>query len=41
MVVAKTTEIYTHDSKRSPANISRPLECFLDPNNFTDKAFVK
>jgi len=35
---SKTTEIYTHVSKKSLANISSPLDRFLDSNNLTYKA---
>ncbi|MFK5856485.1 MAG: tyrosine-type recombinase/integrase [Bacteroidota bacterium] len=38
---SKTTEIYTHVSKKSLANISSPLDCFLDSNKLTNKASVK
>jgi hypothetical protein len=32
MVVAKTTEIYTHVSQRSLANVKSPLDRILDNN---------
>ena len=32
MVVAKTTEIYTHVSKKSLANVKSPLDRILDNN---------
>ena len=38
---SKTTEIYTHVSKKSLANISSPLDCFLDPNKHTNKASIE
>jgi hypothetical protein len=41
MVVAKTTEIYTHVYQRYLANISSPLDCFLGPNKLTDNVSTK
>jgi site-specific recombinase XerD len=35
---SKTTDIYTHVSKKSLANISSPLDRFFDSNNLTHKA---
>jgi hypothetical protein len=41
MAVAKTIDIYTHVSKKFLANISRPLDCYLDPNKLTDRVPTK
>ena len=36
---SKTTEIYTHVSKKSLANISSPLDSFIDSNTLVSKTF--
>jgi len=41
MVVAKTTEIYTHVSKKSLANISSSSDSCLDSNKLTDRVSTK
>ena len=38
---SKTTEIYTHVSKKSLANISSPLDYFFDSNTLINKTLIK